>query len=130
MAQSFSGWAPPDRIRRSVVLPIGLDERIASYAIEQDSTPSTVLSDTLRRAVSEACHKDKDFVHAQAQSANDYVERAVVLESSVNEALDECIYTLRFGRNGDSADVDFSDLVVALLDRYLQTNGNGSSSGL
>jgi hypothetical protein len=129
MAHIYAGWAPPDRIRRSVALPIDLDRRISTLANSSDSTPSTVLSDALKLAVAESCHEADEVTHADAEEYESLIRRVIVLDSSVNEALDERVSALRFGHNGHAAELDFSDLVTALVENYLDHfNGNGNGS--
>ncbi len=101
-------------------------------ATNHDSTPSTILADALKQAVADSCHEAEAVSHADGGGVQDLVQRVVVLDSSVNEALEEQVYTLRFGPNGHAAGLEFSDLAAALVEHYLEHfngagNGNGSN---
>ncbi len=130
MADMHSGWAPPDRVRRSVVLPIGLDRQITTLAKEHQSTPSTVLVDVLRTAVGDFSFETAEAVlQAPSEPAERLVQHVVVIEPSVNEALDERVSKLRVAANSDRTGLDFSDLVTAIVRRYLdQPHRNGAAS--
>lgn len=116
MSYVETGWEPETRVRRSVVLPEPLDDELALRAQQERSTPSAVVSQALTIAVSNGDGAGNGG-QPDLRGAERYLERAdrvqriIVLDSDVNEALDHLASRWSMG---------FSVLATSLVDRFLR----------
>jgi len=113
MPNSQIGWAPPERVKRPLMLPEWLDHELQEKARETRSTPSAILADALGNAVEEGWTASQEAVEATDTALS--VERMVALDGRVFDTLDQRVEGLRAG----DPDADLSRLATQIVAFYL-----------
>ena len=112
ISDSSIGWAPPERVKRSVQLPEWLDREIEKAARENRSTPAVLIADALEQAV------EKGWTGSQEPPVPGVPdsERSIALDPRISEELDKRIKQAE--ASGRTA--DFSELTALLALYYLR----------
>jgi hypothetical protein len=124
MSNSQIGWAPPERIKRSVHLPEELDAEIEAIARQKRSTPSALLADALGNAVEEGWTASQEPLPPGAPGP----ERVVALNPEVLEVLNQRIEELHSsGRHTDLSELTAMLALFYLRHRVRHEVGEGTS---
>ena len=125
MPDSQIGWAPPERVKRSLRLPEALDLELQEMARDKRSTPSALLADALGNAVDEGWTASREVIEAGPGAE----ERTVALDSTVFDILDQRVEGLKT----QDPDADISRLATQIVAYYLHHRirqpGDEESSG-